>query len=110
MPSTAKKHRWSSAGRGRWSQLLEPSHLEHLFTNCNRTMPSMHSDAPDAGAIGGLFFNLTRGREVPMPLKLNVGLSKKVGESNYGSRGANLNLELEVEGSLVSEPTKLQER
>ena len=45
-----------------------------------------------------------------MPLKLNLGLSRKVGESNYGSRGANINVEMEVDSSLVSEPDKLKER
>ena len=43
-------------------------------------------------------------------LKLNVGLSKKVGAPNYGSRGASVNLELEVEAGLVNQPDKLQER
>lgn len=44
-----------------------------------------------------------------MPLKLNVGLSRKVGEANYGSRGATVNLELEVDSTLVAEPDRLQE-
>jgi hypothetical protein len=45
-----------------------------------------------------------------MPLRLNVGLARKLGEANYGSRGASINLELELDSSLVSEPAKLQER
>jgi hypothetical protein len=45
-----------------------------------------------------------------MPLKLNVGLSRKVGESNYGSRGASVNVEMELESTLVGEPAKLQDR
>ena len=43
-------------------------------------------------------------------LKLNIGLSKKVGEPNFGSRGASVNLELEVEAGLVSQPDELQDR
>jgi hypothetical protein len=43
-------------------------------------------------------------------LKLNAGLSRKIGEPDYGSRGASVNLELEVEGNLVSEPDALLER
>lgn len=45
-----------------------------------------------------------------MPMKLNVGLSRKIGEANYGSRGAVVNIEMEVDSALVSEPQKLQER
>jgi hypothetical protein len=45
-----------------------------------------------------------------MPLKLNVGLSRKIGESNYGSRGASVNVEMELESALVGEPDKLQQR
>lgn len=45
-----------------------------------------------------------------MPLKVNVGLTRKVGESNYGSRGASVNVELELESALAGEPAKLQER
>lgn len=45
-----------------------------------------------------------------MPLKLNVGLSRKVGEPNFGSRGASVNLELELDSAIVGEPDRLQER
>ena len=45
-----------------------------------------------------------------MPLKLNVGASKKVGESNFGSRGASINVEMELDSALVNDPPKLQER
>ncbi len=43
-------------------------------------------------------------------LKLNVGFSRKVGEANYGSRGASLHLELELDSGLIQQPDKLQER
>lgn len=45
-----------------------------------------------------------------MPLKLNVGLNRKVGESNYGSRGASVNLEVELDASIVREPAQLREK
>jgi hypothetical protein len=36
-----------------------------------------------------------------MPLKLNVGLTKKIGQPNYGSLGASCHLEIELEQSLL---------
>ena len=41
-------------------------------------------------------------------LKMNVGFSRKIGEANYSSRGASVNLEIEVASDLVREPDKLQ--
>jgi len=43
-------------------------------------------------------------------LKLNAGFSRKVGEPNYGSRGASVNVELEVESSLVGDADALMNR
>ena len=41
-------------------------------------------------------------------LKLNIGFNRKVGEANFSSRGASVNLEVEIESALVREPEKLQ--
>jgi hypothetical protein len=45
-----------------------------------------------------------------MPLKLNIGVSRKIGEPNYGSRGATVGLEMELEANLISQPQRLQDR
>ena len=45
-----------------------------------------------------------------MPLKTNVGVSRKVADNNYGSRGASVNLEVELDSSLIQDPGRLQER
>lgn len=45
-----------------------------------------------------------------MPMKINVGLSKKVGEPNYGSRGGSVHFEAEVEATLVRDPEELHKR
>ena len=43
-------------------------------------------------------------------IKLNAGFSRKVGEANYSSRGASVNLELELESSVIESPEKMHER
>jgi hypothetical protein len=40
-----------------------------------------------------------------MPLKLNVGLSKKVGLPDYGSLGASCNVEVELDAQLMARDT-----
>jgi hypothetical protein len=45
-----------------------------------------------------------------VPLKLNVGASRKVTDNNYGSRGAAVNLELELDSALIGEPARLQDK
>ena len=43
-------------------------------------------------------------------IKLNAGVSRKVGEPNYGSRGASVNGELELESSVVNDTEALYEK
>ena len=38
-----------------------------------------------------------------MPMKLNVGLCRKIGQPDYGSLGATCNVEVELSGSLLQE-------
>lgn len=45
-----------------------------------------------------------------MPLKTNIGVSRKIADQSYGSRGASVNLELELDSSLIEAPERLQER
>ena len=43
-------------------------------------------------------------------IKLNAGFSRKVGEPNYSSRGASVNLEMEVESSTIDSPDKMHHK
>jgi len=43
-------------------------------------------------------------------MKLNAGVSKKVSDNNYGSVGASVHLEVELESALIQEPERLHER
>jgi hypothetical protein len=45
-----------------------------------------------------------------MPMKLNCGLSRKIGEANFGSRGASLKIEVEVDTALASDRANLRDR
>ena len=41
-------------------------------------------------------------------LKLNVGYSRKVGEADFGSRGASVNVEVELDAAVIREPDRLR--
>ena len=41
-------------------------------------------------------------------IKLNVGACRKVSDNHYGSRGGNVNIELELDSTLALDSTKLQ--
>ena len=45
-----------------------------------------------------------------MPLKTNVGVSRKVSDNQYGSRGASVNLEVELDSTLIQDPKLFHER
>ena len=47
---------------------------------------------------------------IPDMIKLNAGISRKVGEPNYGSRGATVNVELELESGAAQDVRQLHER
>ena len=42
-------------------------------------------------------------------IKLNVGACKKITDGNYGSRGGNVNIELELDSSLALDSQKLRD-
>ena len=41
-------------------------------------------------------------------LKLNAGLSRKIGQPDYGSRGAMVNVEIELPADVLKDPEKLK--
>jgi len=43
-----------------------------------------------------------------MPVQINIGLNKKVGEPNYGSRGASVHLQTELDSGVIDEPERLR--
>ncbi len=45
-----------------------------------------------------------------MPMTLSVGVSQKVADDHYGSRGASVNLEIELDSGLVTDSARLQDR
>ena len=45
-----------------------------------------------------------------MSVKLNIGLSRKVGEASFGSRGASINLEVELDNGVLNDPDQLRDR
>ena len=45
-----------------------------------------------------------------MPIKTNVGISRKIADNNNGSRGASVNLEVELDSGLIQEPQRFLDR
>ena len=45
-----------------------------------------------------------------MPTRLNIGASRKIADNNYGSRGASVGLDVEVDSALLNDPGRLKEQ
>ena len=45
-----------------------------------------------------------------MPLKTNIGVSRKIADNSYGSRGASVNLEVELDSTFINEPERFHDR
>jgi hypothetical protein len=45
-----------------------------------------------------------------MSLKTNVGVSRKIADQNYGSRGASVNLEIKLDSALINDPERFHDR
>ena len=45
-----------------------------------------------------------------MPLKTNIGVSRKIADNSYGSRGASVNLEVELDSTLINDPERFHDR
>lgn len=45
-----------------------------------------------------------------MPLKTTVSVSRKIADNNYGSRGASVGLEVELDSGLIQDPERFHDR
>jgi hypothetical protein len=72
-------------------------------------MPFIQSIRRIAEDANARLFSLQLLGTLSMPLKLSVGISRKTGEPNFGSRGATVGLEVEANVCLVRNPERLQQ-
>jgi len=84
-------------GSSRQRLSLPEQHLKSEIPHNRRIAMSRPADLP-------------QGERKIMSVKLNIGLSRKVGEANYGSRGASINLEVELDNGVLNDPGQLRDR
>jgi hypothetical protein len=82
-----------------------------ISASSSRRLSLPESEFSSGGAFrDGLAIVFLPEKGANMPLKLNVGASRKITDDHFGSRGASVNLEIELDSSLVGDSDKLQER